>query len=30
MGKDVERFVFGSNGVVYYTNNHYETFFRIK
>ena len=29
-GRDAERFVTGSDGSVYYTNDHYESFVRIK
>jgi len=28
--RDNERFIHGSDGSVYYTNDHYETFIKIK
>jgi len=30
MGRDGERFVVGSNGSIYYTDNHYFSFIKIK
>jgi len=30
MGKDGERFVVGSNGSIYYTDDHYFSFIKLK